>query len=241
MAAERPGRYERDMGLPVPAEPAADDAALWDAYHTLLLGPDTERLRKLLVRHELFRMSLDVPGDIVECGVFKGAGLLTWLKFLTIHAPGSAKRVIGFDTFDAFAAPSSAGDVAVVQAFVRETGHGGTSVDDLFAAIDAAGIGRDRCALVPGDVRRTTAIYASDSPGFRISLLHMDLDLGEPTYHALKALWPRVTPGGVVVFDEYAIGRWSESDGVDRFFADKRVRMRSLPHARTPTAYVIKE
>lgn len=230
------------MGLPEPAEPASDgDAALWDAYHTLLLGPDLERLRKLLVRHELFSMSLDVPGDIVECGVFKGAGLFTWLKFLTIHAPGSAKRVIGFDTFDAFAAANAATDAAVVQAFVAETGHGGTSIDALLAKVAAAGIARERCELVAGDVRRTTAIYASDNPGFRISLLHMDLDLGEPTLFALKALWPRVTPGGVVVFDEYAVPRWSESEGVDRFFADKRVRMRTLPHARTPTAYVIKE
>src|SRR5215207_1459399 len=75
------------------------DADVWDAYNTLLLGPDVERIRKLLARYELFKLSLQVPGDIVECGVFKGAGLLYWLKLLAIFAPGSAKRVVGFDTF----------------------------------------------------------------------------------------------------------------------------------------------
>ena len=44
-------------------------------------------------------------------------------------------------------------------------------------------------------------------PGFRISLLHMDLDVEEPTLKALEALWPKVCKGGVVIFDEYAISR----------------------------------
>ncbi|HWB79904.1 MAG TPA: TylF/MycF/NovP-related O-methyltransferase [Nannocystaceae bacterium] len=222
--------------------PARDDEQLlWDAYHRLLLGTDTERLRKLLVRYDFFRMVLDRPGDIVECGVFKGAGLLTWLKFLQIHAPGSARRVVGFDTFDAFAAPGTSTDAAAVAAFVQETAHAGTSPTSLRETIAAAGIAADRCELVAGDIGATAAAYARNNPGFRISLLHMDLDLGEPTFAALQAMWPKVIPGGVVVFDEYAAPRWSESDGVDRFFAGTGVRLRALPHARTPTAYAIKE
>lgn len=222
------------------AQPTSDESLLWDAYHRLLLGPDVERLRKLLVRYDFFRMVLDVPGDIVECGVFKGAGLLTWLKFLHVHAPGSARRVVGFDTFDAFASATGA-DVTAVAAFVRETGHRGTTPESLLAAATAAGIDPAHLELVAGDVRTSAPDYARANPGFRISLLHMDLDLGEPTHAVLTALWPRVVRGGVVVFDEYASPRWSESDGVDRFFADTRVRLRTLAHGRTPTAYVIKE
>ncbi len=218
----------------------ADDQLLWDAYHRLLLGSDVERLRKLLVRYDLFRMVSELPGDIVECGVFKGAGLFTWLKFLHIHAPGSARRVVGFDTFDAFA-ESSGTDLRAVAAFVRETGHVGTTPESLHAAVVAAGIDPRHCELVAGDVRTSAQDYAQRNPGFRISLLHMDLDLGEPTFAVLSALWPRVVRGGVVVFDEYASPRWSESEGVDRFFANTSVRLRTLPHARTPTAYVIKE
>jgi hypothetical protein len=230
------------MGEPasVANEVPSEEQLLWDAYHRLLLGPDVERMRKLLVRYDFFRMAADLPGDIVECGVFKGAGLLTWLKFLHIHAPGSARRVVGFDTFDAFAEARGA-DASAVTAFVRETGHRGTSPASLRAMCTAAGIDPAHLDLVAGDVRTTASDYARDNPGLRISLLHMDLDLGEPTYCVLSALWPRVVRGGVVVFDEYASPRWSESEGVDRFFADTKVRLRSLPHARTPTAYVVKE
>ena len=49
--------------------------------------------------------------------------------------------------------------------------------------------------------------YSESRPGFRISFLHMDLDVEEPTLKALEALWPKVCRGGVVVFDEYAISR----------------------------------
>ncbi|MBC8073266.1 MAG: class I SAM-dependent methyltransferase [Deltaproteobacteria bacterium] len=218
-----------------------DEQRLWDAYHHLLMGPDVERLRKLLVRYDFFKMVLDRPGDIVECGVFKGAGLLTWLKLMHIHAPASARRVVGFDTFDAFAQPSSSTDAEAVAAFVQETAHAGTSPQALLELAAAAGIDRGRCELVAGDIGTTAATYVRANPGFRIALLHMDLDLGDPTFAALQALWPRVIPGGVVVFDEYAAPRWSESDGVDRFFAGTGVRLRTLPHARTPTAYAIKE
>ena len=224
---------------PAANEAGVDDAPLWDAYHRLLLGPDVSRLRKLLVRYDLFRRVADLPGDIVECGVFKGAGLLTWLKFLHIHAPGSAKRVVGFDTFDAFAEASGA-DVGAVAAFVRETGHRGTSPSALVAMAQAAGIDPAHIELVAGDVQSTAFRYARDNPGFRISLLHMDLDLGDPTFAVLTALWPRVVRGGIAVFDEYASPRWSESEGVDRCFANTDVRLRTVPHGRTPTAYVVK-
>ena len=69
-------------------------------FNKLMLSPDTQRIRKMLVRFELFMKSLEVPGDIVECGVFKGAGIAYWLKLLDIFCHGSDKRVIGFDLFE---------------------------------------------------------------------------------------------------------------------------------------------
>ena len=78
-------------------------------------------------------------------------------------------------------------------------------------------------------------------PGFRIALLNMDLDLAEPTLAALEALWPRVVPGGVVVFDEYSVARWTESNAVDQFFEEKPVALKTLPWSRTPTAYLVKQ
>jgi|UniRef100_A0A6C0J1B8 hypothetical protein len=45
-------------------------------------------------------MTKDLPGDIVECGVFKGSGIFTWYKLIELYAPFEIKKVIGFDYFD---------------------------------------------------------------------------------------------------------------------------------------------
>jgi predicted O-methyltransferase YrrM len=97
-----------------------------------------------------------------------------------------------------------------------------------------------RVVLVDGDIAETAPSYVNASPGFKISLLHLDLDAAAPTLAALEAFWPRLSRGGVVIFDEYAIDKWSESQAVDAFFADKDVEIKTLPYGRTPTAYVVK-
>src|SRR6202000_2196869 len=64
------------------------------------LGP--RALSKLLARYELYKMISDLPGDIVECGVYRGASLFQWANFIELFAPHSQKTVIGFDTFKGF-------------------------------------------------------------------------------------------------------------------------------------------
>ena len=59
------------------------------------------------------------------------------------------------------------------------------------------------------------------------------------TYKKMCAFWDRVSIGGIVVFDEYAYSKWSESKGVDRFFKDKNAQIVSLDYI-CPTAYVVK-
>ena len=46
----------------------------------LLIKTNNDILRKILVRNNLFMKIIDIPGDIVELGVFKGVGIITWLK-----------------------------------------------------------------------------------------------------------------------------------------------------------------
>ena len=71
----------------------------WDLYNGFFLMNDVERLRKFLVREHFFKMSLNIPGDIVEVGVFKGTGIAQLLKLREIFIPASNKKVVGFDLF----------------------------------------------------------------------------------------------------------------------------------------------
>jgi hypothetical protein len=221
--------------------PLKDEQAIWDAYNLLLLGPDVERLRKLFARYDLFRMTLTVPGDSVDCGVFIGAGLMLWLKLLKIHMPGSINRVVGFDTFNTFAASETAQEAQQVRAFVAETGFEGVTPGVLLKWVEQAGLDPNKCELVEGDIRQTAAAYCEDKPGFRVSLLHLDLDLDAATHAALAAFWPRMPSGGVIVLDNYGEAGWSEAQGVDRFFQDQSIQIKTLTYSRTPTAYIVKK
>ncbi len=93
--------------------------------------------------------------------------------------------------------------------------------------------------LVEGDISLTSKKFVSEHPGFKISLLYMDLDIAEPTYDALSNMWDNVTKGGIIVFDEYGYHSWSESKGVDKFIQEKNLEIKTLNYM-CPTAYIKK-
>ena len=211
----------------------------WDQYNGLMLGPDIERIRKMLVRYDLFRQSLCVPGDIVECGVFKGVGAMYWAKLLAIYAPGSRKRVIGFDTFSEFANSMLDYEREAAEGFTSEASFLGIDPREIVSKASAAGLD-GRLELIVGDVAETALTYAQDNKGFRVSLLHLDLDTYSGTKAVLEALYDRVTPGGIIVCDEYGSPEWGESDAIDEFLKDRNVMLKTVEFSAKPTAYFTK-
>lgn len=216
--------------------PNEDD--IWRCYNSLLLSPDRSRIRKLLIRYRLFEMSLTVPGNIVECGVFKGAGLLYWAKLLEIFAYNSRKRVLGFDVFSSFKGlplrQEEQDNASRHDAIAERTGE-----DEITDVVKLAGLAH-RVDLIDGDIAQTAPAYIAKHYGFRISLLHLDLDTYHGTKAALTAFWPAVSRGGVIIFDEYAVDEMGESDAVDEFLKDMNVRPLTVLFSETPTAYLIK-
>tara|TARA_R100000664_G_C2758126_1_gene146813 strand:+ start:1046 stop:1741 length:696 start_codon:yes stop_codon:yes gene_type:complete len=217
---------------------------LFDSFNGFMLSSDTKVFGKLLARTLLFNQVKDLPGDIVECGVFKGTGLLTFLKLKKFLCPNSGKKVVGFDYFnsDKLVESLSGQDAAAMKVLFDQRGyaHRDDHRDHFDAFIASCGFEQHEYELVAGDVCKTASEYVSERPGARISLLYLDLDVQDPTYAALEALWPRVVTGGIVVFDEYAFHQWSEANAVDCFFHDKDVEIKSLNYI-CPSAYVVKK
>ena len=217
---------------------------LYDSFNGFILSSDTKVFGKLLARTLLVNQVKDLPGDIVECGVFKGTGLLTFLKLKRFLCPNSGKKVVGFDFFNTDKLVESLSGVdkeAMGALFEQRNYKHNTDQAELFGDfIEQCGFEEHEFELVAGDITKTASKYVSERPGFRISLLYIDLDVDIPTYEALKAMWDRVVKGGIVVFDEYAFHKWSESAGADRFFADKDVQIKTLNYI-CPTAYVVKK
>ena len=218
--------------------------SLYDNFNGFILSPDTKVFGKLLARTLLLNEIKDLPGDIVECGVFKGTGLFTFLKLKKFLCPNSNKKVIGFDFFNTEQLVNSLDgiDHDAMETLFKGRGyeHKSGQVDRFKNFVRSNGFEEHEFELVAGDISKTAPVYVEERPGFRISLLYMDLDLAGPTYDTLNVLWNRVVKGGMVVFDEYAFHKWSESNGVDNFFIDKDVEIKSLNYI-CPTACVIKK
>jgi hypothetical protein len=217
---------------------------IYDAFNDFIFSPDTRVLGKLIARAFLFNQVKYIPGDIVECGVFKGSGLLSWLKIKKIFAPNAFKKVIGFDYFDTNSlidSLSGTDKIRMKELFEeRNYEHDKAAEQLLQEKIASAGFGESDCELVKGDISKTAPEFADKRPGFRISLLYIDLDIEKPTYDTLSAFWDRVSVGGLVAFDEYAVHQWSEAEGADKFFKDKNVQIKTTIDYFCPIAYVVK-
>ena len=211
---------------------------VWDAYNTLLLSNDTERIKKLFARYEIFKKAILVPGDIVECGVFKGAGFMFWLKLLKLYANEEQRMVIGFDTFKSFASSLLDYEKESARSFVSEALFDGVDPTEILTS--AHSVGFLNSELIAGDVSETIPKYKKDNPGFRISLLHLDLDTYLGTKVVLENFYDLVTPGGIILLDEYGKRGWGESDAVDEFFKDKNKIIHSVRTSFQPTSYIIK-
>lgn len=216
---------------------------LFDSFNSFMLSSDKRVFNKLVARTLLYNSVKDIPGDIVECGVFKGTGLYTFLKLKKLLNPNSSKKVIGFDFFNTEELLHSI-DGQDKQAMStlfkgRDFQHTNSYVEYFESNLISNGFTTDDFVLVKGDISDTSKTFAEQNPGFKISLLYMDLDLEKPTYETLCNLWSRVSKGGLVVFDEYGYHKWSESLGVDRFVEENNLEVKNLDYF-CPTAFIKK-
>lgn len=195
----------------------------FQVYNDFLLHVHPDRMRKLLARFVLFQSIQGLPGDIVEAGVLKGAGLLTWAKFA--FCTGTPRTIVGFDTFAGFPDTISAAERAAV-AHLNAAAPVDTSA--LEEAVRGMGLG---CLLFQGDIAETVHSYTG-----RIALLNLDLDHRDATRIALRGLLPKVVPGGVVILDEYGVHGFTESEAVDEFAPD----LKRISWAKSPTAFFYK-
>jgi Macrocin-O-methyltransferase (TylF) len=217
-----------------------NSSGTWDAYNDLLLWGPLDRFTKMWARYELFKQVIDLPGDIVEGGVFKGAGLLYWAKLIQVFNPLSRRRVVGFDTFAGYPKSTSHEyDRVKGEEFLKASNYEGGSPEAIMAIAREVGL-ESRVEIIKGDAGTTMEQYVQKNPGFRVALMNLDFDTYDPTAAALKHFYPLVIPNGVIVFDEYAAREWGESNAVDEYFKGKNLTFRAIPWALSPGAYVVK-
>ena len=165
-----------------------------------------QHLKRFLAMYELFKRALPVKGSVVECGVFRGFGLMSWAKLSTILEPENlTRRIYGFDTFSGFPALADKDGSQFARPSVGDLNA--PSYDELIALIGQ--YDRDRflghipkVELVKGDIAKTAPAFIASHPHLVVSLLFIDCDLYEPSKAALEAFVPRMPKGAILAFDE---------------------------------------
>lgn len=162
-------------------------------------------VQSLVTRYELYKLVLDVPGDIIECGVYQGNSF-TWLANLSVILEPFAinRRIIGFDTFEGFSSIDSSADPADVSS----DNFADTSYEIISRSLENLDTVRpvnkvNRFELVKGDIVTSLPKYVDEHPWMTCAMLILDTDLYRPTLTALSTVLPIMPKGAVVVFDEY--------------------------------------
>jgi O-methyltransferase len=163
----------------------------------------------------------EIPGDIVECGVWRGGSMLAVAKTL-IEMGHTDRHLHLYDTFEGMSEPTehdrrqdgrSAADM--LSAADRSSpiwAH--ASLEDVQQTMRESEYPADQIHYYKGKVEETVPANIPD----RISILRLDTDWYESTKHELKHLWPRLVPGGVLLIDDYgwwdgarrAVDEWQE-------------------------------
>lgn len=208
-----------------------------------------QNLKRFLAHVELFKLTLDVPGDIAEIGVFRGTGLMTWANLLESYCVGDrTKTVYGFDNWRGFSGFSPEdGEQKASAGKVIGGFDPGKFHEELENAIrifdqDRFVAWKPRIKLIDGQVETSVPAFVAKHSGVRFSLIHFDCDLYAPTKAALEAFWPLVSRGGVLLFDEYGIPDWpGETKAVDEFLArNPGLRLQTFNWTNAPAAFLVK-
>ena len=79
-----------------------DEEKQFDYENGFYLTSDTYRMGNILAHYELYKRILNLPGDVVELGVFKGSSFIQWATFRELLENEKSRKLIGFDTFGEF-------------------------------------------------------------------------------------------------------------------------------------------
>lgn len=171
-----------------------------------------QHLKRFLAMYELFKLVLPVKGSVVECGVFRGFGLMSWAKLSAILEPENlTRRIYGFDTFAGFPSLDLRDQNQHTQTYVGDLNA--SSFDELGQLIALHDQDRflghiPKVSMVKGDIATTAPQFIEDHPHLLISLLFIDCDLYEPTKAALEHFLPRMPRGALLAFDELDNPQW---------------------------------
>ncbi len=190
-----------------------DDHDFQALYHKLEPA-NTRSLDRKFTLVELMKLTASVAGDTAECGVFRGASSYLICRENRRRGQGQVHHV--FDSFEGLSVPGQ---------------HDGASWEsgNMSAGLEV--------------VRRTLSEFehVEYHPGWipkrfaeveqrRFAFVHIDVDLYQPTLDSVTFFYPRLSPGGILLCDDYGFRSCPGARrALDEFFAETEEKVVHLP------------
>ena len=164
-----------------------------------------------------------IPGDVVECGVWRGGSMQAAARAL-LAAGDTSRDLHLFDTYEGMPPPTdkdlrrsddrSAEELLAAESREDSKVWAVATLDDVKDGFSHVPYPAEKVHFVPGKVEDTVPGHAPE----QISILRLDTDWYESTRHELEHLFPLVSPGGVLVLDDYGHYEGARR-AVDEYFA----------------------
>lgn len=183
------------------------ETEFWELYE--LCRPYTmTSIERMYALFNSVRYILDnkIDGDFVECGVWRGGSSMLIAKMLQNRKINNRKLYL-YDTYEGMSDPvyhdyDYRGKQAAELLNTDDKVKCYADINDVKTNISLTNLSHDQIILIKGKVEDT---IPSNSPNL-ISLLRLDTDWYESTYHELKHLYPILNHNGVLIIDDY--GHW---------------------------------
>jgi len=175
----------------------------------------------------------DIPGDFVECGVYRGASIVCIIRTLQ-HLGVNDRGIWLYDTFagmpkpepiDCFYKQSEEEDWSIKtwERRRRDDGSGGSDwayspLEDVQNFVSRTGYPEQKLEYVHGRVEDTLPNRRPE----RICLLRLDTDFYRSTKHELIHLYPRLAVGGILILDDYGAYAGAHR-AADEYFLEQNV------------------
>jgi len=179
-----------------------------------------ERIECLYDSLEYIRQN-DIPGDFIECGVWKGGNILGIAEYLSFHKM-TERKIYAFDTYSGMTTPE--------EVDVDHQGNNAknivnqphilcyASLQDVKNNVSKTSFPQDNIFYIVGDVCET--LKEKNNIPQHISLLRLDTDWYQSTKTELEILFPNLNSNGILIVDDY--GHWEGSKrAVHEYFGDK--------------------
>jgi O-methyltransferase len=175
-----------------------------------------------------------IPGDFVECGVWKGGSIML-IALTLLEMKETNRKIYCYDTFEGMPEPRKEDYAVSDKTYAilewkkkQKKNHnewGFSPLSEVKNNILLTGYPQNKIVFVKGKVEET---IPKTMPS-KIALLRLDTDWYESTKHELINLFPILTKNGVLIIDDY--GHWAGSKkAVDEYFSNKSILLNRIDY-----------